>query len=409
MRISILTQVLPPEVHPTGVMVAELAGSLAEAGHDVTISAGFPHHPGGRLLGGYRKRLFLSESHGTHSVVRSWHLTSTSRSIPVRAAVMLSQALGTAMAALRAPRPDVVLSFGPPLIGPLLAAMVARIRGAALVSVIYDLYPDIAVESGVLSNPSLIRVARWMEQAVYRASDRIVVLSQGFRRTLVARGVPDGQIEILPVWLDPDEIRPGSRCNRFREANGIPESALVVLYAGTIGLVSGAGIMLEVAERLRSLPDALVLFVGEGQVKDEVEGKARTLGLPNVRFLPFQPREVLAEVQAASDVSVVTLLPGRGRTSVPSKVAGYMAAGRPVVASVDGDSDTADCVRNAGCGAVVLPGDSAALADSLRRLLLDRPERERMGRAARAAFERDFAGPAVLGRYLRMVEGVGKP
>lgn len=405
-RILILTQVFSPELHPTGVMVADLAAALARAKHDVTVAAGFPHHPEGRLLGGYRKSLFRRERCEGFDVVRGWHLTSESKAIFARAAVMVSQAVGTALAALRTPAPNLVISYGPPLVGPLVAALIARLRGARLITVIYDIYPDIAIETGEVTNRLIIAAARIAERAVYRWSDRVVVLSDGFKRTLLAKGVDSDMIRVVPVWLDPSEIRPSTRLTSFRRAHDIGEDQLVVLYAGTIGIISGALIMLDVAERLHSIPRALLLFVGEGQVKDELVMEAKRRELNNVRFLPFQPRELLNEVQASADLSVVTLLPGRGRTSVPSKVAGYMAAGRPVIASVDLDSDTASCIRSANCGLVVEPGNADQLAEAISRLLHDPQEREQMGHAAREAFEREYAAPSVLGRFVSMLEAM---
>jgi len=403
MHVLLLTQVFPPEAHPTAVMASELGRALVRAGHEVTVAAGYPHHPLGRMLGGYRRRLVMIEKRDGYQVLRGWHAISEGRSIAARATVMLSQALGTAFAAGRCVRPDVVVSIGLPLVGPLLASRVARSKGARLLTVVYDLYPDVAIESAALRGRLLVAAARAAERAVYARSDRILVLSQGFRRTLVARGVPEGKLAVLPVWLDPDEIRPAARENDFRRANGIADDRLVVLYAGTIGLVSGAALMLEVAERLRSIPEALVLFVGEGQVKDRLEQEAQRRALSNLRFLPFQPRELLNQVQAAADVSVVTLAPGRGKASVPSKVVGYLAAGRPVVASVDMDSDTAECVRGAG-GRVTAPGDAEQMGDAIAALLADPAERRRCGVAARAAFEREYAAPAVLRRYVALLE-----
>ncbi|HTN51032.1 MAG TPA: glycosyltransferase family 4 protein, partial [Anaeromyxobacter sp.] len=382
---------------------------LVARGHEVTVAGGFPHHPGGRLLDGYRKRLLLEERRGGVRVVRGWHVTTASPRVAFRAAVMVSQAVGTTMAALLAGgKPDVVVSYGPPLVGPLLAAAVARARRAPLVTVIYDLYPDIAVETGRVKNPAVIAAARWAERRVYAASDRIVVLSEGFRRTLAARGVEPGKVEIVPVWLDPAEVRPAARENAWRTEQAIPPGTFVVLYAGTIGIVSGAEVMVEVADRLRGEPDLLFLFVGEGQVKAAIEEATRARGLPNVRFLPLQDRARLGEVQATADLSVVTLAPGRARTSVPSKVVGYLAAGRPVLASVDEDSDTAACVRAGPCGVVVPPADAAGLAEALLALKRDPQRRAALGGTGRATFERDFAAPAVLDRFASLLERVAE-
>lgn len=407
MNVLITTQVFPPEIHPSALMVSQLARFLAGRGHDVTVACGYPHHPTGRLPDGWSRRLLRREELPGVRVLRGWHAVSPSRRIAMRGLVWASQALGTGAAALAAPRPDVVVNYGPPLVGPLISAALARARRARLVSVVYDLYPDVAIESGSVKNPLVVAAARRAERAQYRWSDRILVLSDGFRRRLEGKGVAPEKIVTIPVWLEADEITPRERDTAWRRRHGIGPETQVILYAGTIGLVSGARVVIDAADRLRDRRDVLFLFVGDGQVREELEQAARAAGLPNVRFLPFQPRAELPEVQASADVSLVTLAPGRGGTSVPSKVLGYMAAARPVLASVDAGCDTAETIESAACGVVVPPGDAAALAAALEAMLADEPGRRRMGEAGRRAFERRFGAEAALGRYAEVLEELG--
>ena len=275
---------------------------------------------------------------------------------------MLSQAGAYFFAAKASPRPDVIISYGPPLIGPLISSLIARRNHARLLTLIYDIYPDIAVEMGYLKNPALIRAARKLENLIYRRSDKIGVLSEGFRRTLIEeKGVDPQKVALIPVWLDVRDIVPMSRDNAWRAANG--DSARINLWC----FMPARSAWSQVRKWWWKQPGAWklsgypFLFVGAGYAKDRVEAKVRELGLKNIRFLPFQPRERLSEVQATADVSLVTLAPGRGKTSVPSKVLGYMAAARPVIAAVDEDCDTAELIRKAKCGLVVPSGASGEL------------------------------------------------
>jgi putative colanic acid biosynthesis glycosyltransferase WcaI len=405
-RVLLMSQVFPPELHPSAVMVDQLAEHLSKLGARVAIAAGYPHHPHGILLGGYRRSLLRKEKRGGFEVRRGWHWISRSPRIPSRAAVMVSQALGRTLAGAGWGPVDVVVDYGPPLVGPLFSAALAAARGARFVPVIYDLYPDVAVETGKVRNGLVIGAARAAERLVYGRADRVVVLSEGFRRALVGRGVPRSKVAVVPVWLDAREIVPSPRTNAWRREVGVDPTTKVILYAGTIGLVSGAAILIAVAASMRERSEALFLMVGEGQVKEEIEREARRRGLRNLRFLPLQPRERLNEVQAAADVSLVTLAPGRGRTSVPSKIVGYMAAGRPIVASVDADSDTAAAVREGACGIVTPPGDPAALAAAISSLLDDAARREEMGRAARSYFETTYSKDAALAAMTAVLEDV---
>ncbi len=405
MEILITTRVFPPEVHPTAVMVKELAEAMAGAGWDITVAAGYPHHPRGRLYPGFARRGIQIEHHNGFQVVRGWHLINPSPGIFPRALVMASQCAAFFQGAWKSHRPDVVVSYGPPLIGPLTSAIIARSFQARLVTVIYDIYPDIAVSGGHIRNPSLKRLARKMEHAAYQMSDRIVVLSEGFRRTLInEKRVEPHKLAVVPVWLDREDIIPFYRDNPWRREMNIPPEKFVVLYAGTIGLVSGAEVVLEAARLLESCPDILFLFVGEGQIKKRLEVQAREMRLGNVRFLPFQPRDRLSEMQAIADVSLVTLAPGQGKTSVPSKVQGYMAAARPVIAAVDIDCDTAATVREAACGLVVPPSQGQKLAEAVLSFYRNPGRRESYGQAGRQHFLKHFERQLVIKKYLDLID-----
>lgn len=404
MRLLITSQVFPPEVHPTAVMVQELAHAAARRDWEVTVITGFPHHPYGRPFPGWRPGWRRLERQNGFGVVRRGHLIHPSPALWIRALGMASQCAGMWLETLTGPGPDVVINYGPPLAGPLTAALVARRWQARLLTVVYDLYPDILMASGHLQQGLLQDLLTRAERLAYRLADRVLVLSQGFRRTLVAdKGVPPEKIAVLPVWLDRRDITPLPRDNPWRRRMGLAPEQFVVLYAGTMGLVSGAGIVLEAARLLAAEPDILFLFVGEGQVKDLLRRQAKELGLPNVRFLPFQPRERLGEVQATADVGLVTLAPGRGRTSVPSKVLGYLAAARPVIASVDENCDTAATIRQGRCGLVTPAGEGAALAAAVRHYYRHPEARLRDGQRGRQHFLTHFERDAVLERYLQLI------
>ncbi len=408
MRILIITKRFPPEVPATAVLCQELAEDLARLGHEVTVAAGYPHHPYGRVFPGYKvKALSVKKEHG-YRLVRGWHLVHPSPAIPVRALIMASQCASSFLCASYARRPQVVISFdGFPLLGPLTAAWIARFYGAKLVSVIYDLFPDAVIDYGILTNPGLIAIARKVENLIYRSSDSIVVLSEGFRRTLTMdRGVDPAKVAVIPVWLDEKNIVPLPRDNPWRREAGIPPEKFVVLYAGTIGLAAGAEVLVEAARHLSAFDQIHFLLVGDGYGKDRVEALAREQGLTNFSLLPFQPRERLSELQATADVSLVTLAPGRGWFAVPSKILGYMAAGRPVIAAVDAGCDTAEMLTEAGCGMVVPPGEGQGIAQAILHYWEHPEDREAAGQRGRAYFLNYLERKTVTKRYAELLIGL---
>jgi colanic acid biosynthesis glycosyl transferase WcaI len=253
--------------------------------------------------------------------------------------------------------------------------------GARLVVNIQDIYPDIAVALGMLRNRPAIRFFQRMERWIYRAADRVVVISEGFRQNLLGKGVRAEKVVVVPNWADPETIQPSTRENAFRRDHSRP-GEFVVLYSGGLSHNSHLEPVLEAAQRLLDEPYRF-LIVGEGIHKEHLMRRANELGLRNVTFLPFQPLDRYAEALAAADATVVTLHPAATFASVPSKVYKQMAAARPIVAIADRRSEVSRLVEESGCGLAVPPHDVTALTQALRRLAARTDESTRMGRAGR--------------------------
>jgi colanic acid biosynthesis glycosyl transferase WcaI len=407
MKILIICPYFPPEYTPIGIMMKELAEDLKAHGHTITVITGFPNHPKGIVFAGYRQRLFQRDMDNGVGVIRCYMFVSPRRTAITRILSYLSFGLTSLLAALRLPRQDAVLLPSPPLSSGALALALWHIRKQPYVFNVQDIFPDAAITAGVIANPAMINALRWFEDLVYRRASRVTVISEGFRSNLTAKGVPQPKIEVIYNWLDTGEIAPQPRDNGFSRRHGL-NGRFVVLYSGTIGLISGAEILVECAARLRAQPEILFLFVGEGVAKDAIMREAQRRGLGNMAFLPFQARNELPALQSSSDLSVVTLRPGQGRTSVPSKVLGYMAAAKPVLASVDADSDTRSLIEAAACGVWTPPGDHAALADAILGLYHDRPRCARLGRNGREFLLQHCERGAATRQYERLLRSVGQ-
>lgn len=400
MNVSIVTEWFPPEHAPIGHMMKELAEELASRGHRVTVVTGFPNHPAGVVFPGYRKRWLQEETIGRARVLRTWLFTSPSRAALSRACTFLSFTVTSCWALLRHARADVIFAVFQPLTLGLTLPVVAKLTGARLVLNVQDLHPDALVSMGVLENRGVIGLLRCVEAYGYRRADALAVICDGFRDHVVGRGADPRRVAVIGNWIDTDLVRPGDRDNEMRAALGASKDAFLVLYAGTIGHASGAEVVVGAADLLRADPDVRIAFVGEGPLVPILESRAAAAGLDNVVFLPFQPRDRVALVQASCDVAVVSLRPGQGHLSVPSKILGYMAAGRPVIASVDIDSESARLVENAACGVVVPAGDAEALARAVRALR-DEPDRRRqLGNNGREYVLRHHSKQAVMRHYV---------
>jgi colanic acid biosynthesis glycosyl transferase WcaI len=386
MHIMFMAQCYAPEDVSAAVMITELATDLAKRGHSVTMVTGAPNYPYGRVFKGYRNRLYASEMLDGVRVVRTWsHISPAKTTIP-RLLHYGTYSATALYGGLLAGKPDVLVSFSPPLPLGLSAWLLSRMWRIPWVLQIEDLYPDAAMAAGVLTSKRLIDFFLGMERFLYQRAQRISLISENFRRTLLQKGVPDSKLVLIPVWADPEEVLPLPRQNGFRREHGLEEK-FVVMYAGNIGLTSCLEDVLESAALLQDRDDIRFVIVGEGVKREALQAEAHSRRLENLLFLPFQPREAFPEMLAAADLGLVTLNAGAMLSSLPSKVFSVMASGRPVLSVAPPESELSLIVHQAGCGRNVPPGSPGELVAAITSLMAERSGLERLGLNGRAYFE----------------------
>ena len=410
MKIVLVSQWYPPEQAPIGYMVRDLAQALVMRGHEVTVITGFPNHPSGKVFGGYRKKWRLKETNDGVDVWRMYLFTSVSRSRLSRILTFLSFTMSSAWALMAHRKPDLIFSVFQPLSVGITLPLITRLRGSKLVLNVQDLHPDAQVRLGLIQNSILIGLLRMIERFGYRSSDGLAVICEQFRIHCNSIASDETHIAVIPNWIDLNEILPGSRMNGLRKELGLSSEHVVILFAGTIGLVANSEIIIDVAKILKnSARKVRFVFIGEGPAVVNLKRLATEGRLSNVLFAPFQPRDRLSEVQALSDISLLTMGLGQGRTSVPSKLLGYMAAARPVIAAVDKDSETAALVLNANCGMVTSPGDPFELARSITALIsCGSIERQKIGLNGRTYLENNYAKDKIVDEYINFFDTIAK-
>ncbi len=373
---------------------------LVRRGHRVTVVCAFPHHETGRIEPPYRRRLIQRDHHNGVDIVRTYIYAPQGGTLAKMA--NYGSFTATALAAASTVRDvDVVFTPSPPLTLGLVDYALSRTRGVPFVYNLQDLFPEAAVRLGVLTNPTVIRSFERLERFVYRKATRLCVISEGFRRYLLDRGVPADKITVVPNYTDTEFITPLSTAdNRYRHAHGLNDR-FVVQFSGRMGYSQGLGTVIDAWRRLTDLPDLRLMMVGDGAERPLV---CSELGDdPRVTILPTQPRAQLPELLAAADVGLAPLRHGMAGTSVPSKIFGILAAARPVIAGVDAGSDTDEMLTTADCGVVVPPEDPAALAAAIRRLYEDRGRAAEMGINGRAHVTRFHTQDVVVDQYERML------
>ena len=292
-----------------------------------------------------------------------------------------------------ASRPDVVLTYSPPLPLAWLVSLVSRVRRLPVVANVQDLFPREAVELGMLANPVLIRLFEGLERQLYRFAAAVQVHSPSNKEHVIQHGGQPERVHVVHNWVDTERIRPSERENGFARQHGLVDR-FVVSYAGTMGWAQDMQTIIASAARLRDRPHILFLLVGDGVEKEKARARSIELRLNNILWLPMQPWSVYPEILAASDVSMMNLHPDLHTPVVPSKLFSIMAAARPVVASLPHDSDARHIVAEAGCGICIEAGDSEALAGAILNLYSDRALVGEMGRRGRTYAEAHFSREA---------------
>jgi colanic acid biosynthesis glycosyl transferase WcaI len=408
MKLAVLSPHFAPDMAPTGEVITRIVTELAGRGHELHVVTALPWYEHHRVEPDWRGRPVRTERAPWGSVTRVHPFPTDKRSIPRRALAFAGFSALAGVTGLRGGPVDGVLAMSPPLTLGLTGWGMARARRAPLVFNIQDVFPDVAIELGAITNPTVIAGARGLERVTYRAADAITVLSDDLRDN-VAGKLPPGQghkVRTIPNFVDTQAVVPLDRLTPYRRQLGLGHET-VVMYAGNVGLSQSLNLMVEAARALAHRRDVAFVVNGGGSARPALEAQAA--GLDNIRFANYQPKERLAEVLATGDIHAVPLKRGLARSSVPSKTYSILAAGRPLVASVDAGTEVARVVEKAAAGLAVAPDDLDAFVDAVIHLVDHQRERAEMGASGRAFVERWASPAAVAASYEDLFAELARP
>jgi colanic acid biosynthesis glycosyl transferase WcaI len=298
---------------------------------------------------------------------------------------------GAAWELFRVIRPGdiIVAKTDPPMIS-VVAAVVARWRGAVLINWIQDLFPEVAEALGVMASRAIGPVLRRLRNNSLTVARCNVAIGAGMAARLLEEGIPEGRIHVIHNWSDGEEIRPIDRSgNALVEQWGL-EGKFVVGYSGNMGRAHEFTTLLEAAERLSTNPDIVFLLIGDGAQRTSIMRFAEQRGLKNIVLKPYQPREFLRLSLGVPHVHVVSLIPALEGLIVPSKFYGIAAAGRPTIYIGDQDGEIPHILKESDCGHTISIGDSSGLADVILDMMREPALVTRLGMQARAVFEQRF-------------------
>ena len=400
LRLIVLCPHFEPDMAPTGVVMTRIVHELVARGHELHVVTSLPWYRKHQVESGWAGALWRVEKTNWGSISRVQPFAGKTKSNLLRRAVGF--VLFSYFVGLRAlftgrfwRRVDGVLAMSPPLTLGLIGWHTKLFRGGKLVFNIQDVFPDAAIETGAISNQRVIAAASWLERVSYQRSDSVVLLSDDLANN-VQRKLEQKfhkRIKVIPNFVDTQAIVPMSRLTNYRRELGIDES-LVVMYAGNVGFSQSLELLLEAA---RVLPEVMFVINGEGAARNSLEAKASTLN--NVKFGDYQDVSRLSEVLATGDLHVVPLRRGLGSVSVPSKTYSILAAGRPICAAIDLDTEVPRILAAAKAGVCVEPDNQEAFVSAIKAMTLDRKNLEEMGANGRKWVEGHASPQSVAQRY----------
>ena len=265
-----------------------------------------------------------------------------------------------------------------------LAAMVKKIKKVPFVYNLQDIFPDSLVGTGLAKRGGLLwKIGRAIENFTYRNADKIIVISEDFKRNIMAKGVPEEKIVVVYNWVDEEAVKHVAREeNKLFDKYNLDRSKFYITYSGNIGLTQNMDMLLEVAKELESKRNIHFVLIGEGAYKAKVQEVIKEKQINNVTLLPFQPYEDISHVFSLGDVGLVISKPGVGENSVPSKTWSILSVSRPVLANFD-ENELKEIVDKHKCGVFTKAGDKAAFKKAILDLYRNGAQCREMGENGR--------------------------
>ncbi len=395
-----LTQWFDPEPTFKGLAFAR---ELVRRGFEVEVVTGYPNYPVGRLYPGYKLSLLRREVIDGVKIARVLiypsHDQSAIRRILNYASFGLSSFIYGLVAAGRA---DVIYAYHPPLSVGITASLIRMLRRKPVIYDIQDMWPDTLRATGMLNSRSALGMVGAVCNWVYRNVDQIAVLSPGFKRLLVERGVPANKIDVIYNWADEQSLAivggplpacfPGS--DRFK-----------IVFAGNMGKAQHLDTVVDAAVLLQDAGSKVsFVLIGGGVDVQLLRERVQRLALRNVVFVPPVPMNEIGKFLSAADALLVHLRKDRlFEITIPSKIQAYMAIGRPLIVALRGDG--ADLVRNSGGGILAEPEDAKSIASAAEQMAgMSQSRLAEMGGNSRRYYDKHLAISHGTERFARLFE-----
>lgn len=406
MRILFLSDNFPPEVNAPASRTFEHCREWVRAGHEVTVITCAPNFPTGKVLPGYRNRLWQREDVEGIRVIRVWSYITANEGFARRIADYVSYMLAASIAALFVRRPDVIVATSPQFFTAVAGWITGVLRRRPWVFELRDIWPESIKAVGAMGESAAIRWLERLELFLYRRAARIVAVTHAFRDTLARRGIDPAKVEVVTNGVELSRYAPRPKDQALLEQLGL-EGKFVAGYIGTHGMAHALETLLDAAAILQArggAEDIRIVLLGDGARKEALKADAERRGLGNVLFLDTVPKAEVVRYWSLLDASIIHLRDTElFATVIPSKMFESMAMGIPILMGLRGEA--ARILEDAGAGETFVSEDARALADALVRWR-DDPQVARSHAASGIVAAKGFDRSALAAKMLTILEGV---
>ena len=385
----------------------EMCKYWAEDGLDITVVAGTVHYATGIKDEKYKGKWNVREQDKKVKVIKCFVAGCYNKNFLGRFFGYVSFFLSSLWAGLfHIGKIDVIIATSPPLTVGLTAILLSFFRRTPFIFEIRDLWPDSAIQSGVLKNKFLIKLSYWLENISYRKAKKLVVLTPAFEKYLLGKGITEEKITFIPNAADLDLFEPGNKNNWVRKEYNLGKK-FVVLYTGAHGRANALSQVIETADLLKEYKDIVFMLVGDGMEKPKLKELVENLGLNNIIFVDTQPKDRMADFINASDVCTAVLKRlDVFKTVYPNKVFDYMSCGKPIIIGIDGAAR--ELIEKAQCGVFAEPENPKKIKDAVLFFYSNRNLCKMYGDRGRKFVEAQMNRKIMAERYEELLKNVSK-
>lgn len=404
MRILTFSAYYTPEIAASMYLTEDMLEGMAKAGHYVDLYVPMPCRGISDEIRKEYKKKKIEVLYDGHLIIHRFSLYREGKNTLLRALRYAFLILGFAWHGLWK-KTDVIFAQSTPPIQGMMAGFLASVKRVPFVYNLQDIFPDSLVNTGMTHEGSGIwKIGRFVENFGYKRTSKFIVISEDFKKNIMAKGVPENKIVVVPNWADVRGVYPIERKeNKLIKKYNLDPKKFYITYSGNIGYTQNIDMLLDVAKEIKKeFPEIKFVLIGDGVAKSDVEKRVKEENIENVIMLPFQPYEDIAHVFSLGDAGLIISKPGVGSNSVPSKTWSIMAAERPILASFDKDSNLCRLIEEVGCGLKADAGDKDGFRNNIKKLYKE--NLSDMGAKGGAYIRRNFSKDGCVAKYIGIIE-----